>query len=225
MDILFPSSIYCICCGNIIDASRSYSLCDHCITHISWTLDGESEREGIRIIKCVDYGIYERSMIFSLKYDGNRFIAREIAKIMRDRLNALDDMRISEESVIVPVPIHPVKLFERGFNQAELIGKFLAKEVGIQYEDVLERNRYTVPMRGLGSEERTENVKGSIELKHEFKNIGGLRNKDIILVDDFFTTGSTARECAGALACLRPRSITFLAFAGRTWKSSGEDVE
>ena len=88
LDCIYPDSLYCICCGNIIDGSRSYSLCDHCMTHLHWTLEDPVTIKGIRLISCVEYGIYERSIIFALKYDGHKYIADTIGEIMADRIRS-----------------------------------------------------------------------------------------------------------------------------------------
>lgn len=213
MDAIFPQSLYCICCGNIIDKSRNYSICDHCMEHIRWNGDEPRDIDGMQVYRCVDYGIYERSMIFALKYDNHRYIARDIGRIMGDRMKA---ERILDHHLVVPVPLHPNKEALRGFNQSELIGKYFAKEMGWSMESALIRTRETKAMRGLGPEERGRNIEGSISLIKE--KIDLIRNKDIMLVDDFYTTGSTAGECMRALSAANPRSVSFIAFAGREWK-------
>lgn len=98
LQLLFPLSTYCICCGKPVDASRSYSICDHCIHHIMWgnihiDLEAESRRLGrpARLdsaVACMKYGLYERRLIFDLKYDGRTYVARAIGHIMADRLAA-----------------------------------------------------------------------------------------------------------------------------------------
>ena len=213
LGVVFPQSLYCICCGNIIDKSRNYSICDHCMEHIRWNVDDARYIDGMKVLRCVDYGIYERSIIFALKYDGHRYIARDIGRIMRDRIRASE---IKGEHLVIPVPLHPKKKAKRGFNQSELISKYFAGEMEWRMADVLMRTRETKAMRGLGPEERSKNIEGSIKLITE--NIDLIRNQDIMLVDDFYTTGSTARECMRALSIANPRSVTLLAFAGREWK-------
>lgn len=98
LQLLFPLSTYCICCGKPVDASRSHSICDHCIHHIMWgnihiDLEAESRRLGrpARLdsaVACMKYGLYERRLIFDLKYDGRTYVARAIGHIMADRLAA-----------------------------------------------------------------------------------------------------------------------------------------
>ena len=111
------------------------------------------------MMRCVQYGIYERTLIFSLKYNGKKYIAREIAKMMRDRLR---EARIDFD-VIVPVPMYAEKERARGFNHAALIGQYLGKEMGKpMVPDALRRTRQTRPMRGLSPEERKKNIAGSM---------------------------------------------------------------
>lgn len=211
LDLIFPPSLYCNCCGNLIDSTRTYNLCDHCISHVKW--DGAREPRiisGLKMLRCTEYGIYERSLIFGLKYNKKRYIARDIGKIMADRLS-LTGM---DFDVIIPVPLYKKKEQERGFNQAALMGKYLGKELGIPcIAHGLVRSRNTRAMRGLSPTERAENVRDSFALNTAFSK--QLEGKRILLIDDFYTTGSTARECAHALESCCPEEIVFLAFAAK----------
>ncbi len=221
LEYTFPPSLYCICCGNIIDETRTYNLCDYCMEHMGWNFDEVSVVNGLQILKCVEYGIYGRTLIFSLKYSDKKYIAGDIGKIMADRLNF---SRVDFD-FIVPVPLSRKKKSARGFNQSALIGKYLGKETGKpMIENLLVRNRETSPMRGLSPEERKQNIRGAISLDKKVFNKykDELCGKRILLIDDIYTTGSTAMECAGALNLTESESIIFLAFAGREFAN---DVE
>lgn len=210
LDLIFPSSLYCICCGNAIDETRTYNLCDHCIAHIKW--DGEDIKRvmGLDMLRCTEYGIYERTMIFSLKYNNKRYIARDIGQIMADRLELAE----YDFDIIIPVPLHRKKEKLRGFNQAGLIGKYMARATGrVCIEDALIRAHYTRPMRGLSQTERAENIRNQFAINEKYVKM--LQGKRIVLVDDFYTTGATARECASVLSSCNPESILFLAFAAK----------
>ncbi|MBQ7245647.1 MAG: ComF family protein [Firmicutes bacterium] len=217
-EVVFPHQLYCICCGNIIDSTRSYSLCDHCMEHIRWNVDEPRNIDGMRVMRCADYGIYERSIIFAFKYDGHKYIARDIARIMADRLRIEGFKSSDENMLIVPVPLHENKYLVRGFNQSKLIGKYLAKEMDLKLSDVLLRVHETKALRGLGAAERAETIAGSMELIKA--SIDLVQDKDIMLVDDFFTTGSTARECRRAIEKGKPKSVSLIAFAGREWREA-----
>ncbi len=210
LDLLYPPALYCSCCGNLIDESRSYHLCDHCIAHIRWDGEEPKEVDGMKVLRCVQYGLYERTLIFDLKYNGKTYIARDISEIMADRL-ALAEV---DFDVIVPVPMFGGKERERGFNQAALIGKYLGKRTGKPcYDHCLVRRESTRPMRGLSPTEREENVKGKFALSEKYDTM--LEGKRVLLIDDFYTTGSTARACHQALLKGAPSEVTFLAFAAK----------
>ena len=212
LDLLYPDPIYCICCGNLVDETRAYGLCDHCIRHMIWDTSEPEEKSGIESMRCCQYGIYERTLIFSLKYNGNRYIARHIAEIMRDKIKSVG--RDGDYDLIVPVPLHKRKIRKRGFNQAALIAKYLASYLGIEcLPDALIRVRETSPMRGLSKEERAENIKGCFELNNDIKE--KIEGKRVLLLDDIYTTGATASECRKTLEEGHPGSISFISFAAR----------
>lgn len=214
LDLLFPPSLYCICCGNLIDGTRTYNLCDHCMAHIRW--DGGPAREagGMKTLRCVQYGIYERTLIFSLKYNRKTWIARDIAKICADRLALAEADSGLEFDLIVPVPLYREKERKRGFNQAALIGRHLGRQLHKPcLERALIRRSDTRPMRGLSPEERKENVQGKFVLDSRFA--GQLQGRRVLLFDDFYTTGSTAAACRDALLAAEPAEVSFLAFAAK----------
>ena len=185
-------------------------MCDHCIDHIRW--DGSDARQvgGLKMYRCAQYGLYERTLIFSLKYNGKTYIAREIAEMMADRLELAE----ADFDVIVPVPMFAAKERKRGFNQAALMGRFLGKLTGKPcLEHGLLRLEATRPMRGLSPTERKENVKGKFAINEKYGKM--LEGKRVLLIDDFYTTGSTARECQKALEKASPGEVIFLAFAAK----------
>lgn len=210
MELIYPPSLYCVCCGNIIDNSRMYSLCDHCMNHMEWSGYEEKDKDGMRVMWCVHYSLYSRRMIFSLKYSGKRYISRVIAEIMRDKLELMEQ----DFDLIVPVPVSEERERQRGFNQVALAGKYLAKLTLTECIDhALLRIKDTRPMRGLSPQERQENIKGTIALNEKYGKM--LKGRKILLIDDFYTTGSTAGECYRALRKAEPESVRFLAFAAK----------
>ena len=177
--------------------------------HFRWDRSDGISSEDIKLIRCVSYGIYERSLIFDLKYRGKKHVARVIAEIMADKLLSLE----LEVDYIVPVPMFKEKEKNRGFNQTRLIADFLSKELACNVSDCLVRTRATRPMRGLSEEQRAENIKGSIAVASDFDGFD--KNARVAVLDDFYTTGSTARECIRALEDSGAEEIIFIAFASR----------
>jgi ComF family protein len=100
---------------------------------------------------------------------------------------------VDATDLLLPVPLHPRRLKGRGFNQALLLAQaFPAKPVG---REVLIRHRHTAPQVGLNPKERRANVKGAFAVAQP----ESVHGKNVLLIDDLFTTGATARECARVL--------------------------
>ena len=215
LELVFPSHLYCPICGNIIDETRPYSLCDHCRKHIGWRLEepyiSSVSGHPIRCISCCSYGMYERRLIFRLKYNKKKSTAVILGEIVADRLNYSD----LNYDFIVPVPMESSKERQRGFNHAFLIakeaGKLLEKPV---LEHVLVRIKKTQAMRGLGPSERRANVYGAFALGIDARKI---QNSRVLLLDDICTTFATGEECINTLLDANPESIDFIAFAARNF--------
>ena len=93
--------------------------------------------------------------------------------------------------LILPVPLHPRKQRERGYNQSELIVKTLSFQLNIEYRnDLLKRKKYTISQTTLNKNERIQNVNDAFFCSEN------LQNKTILIVDDVITTGSTLKACA-----------------------------
>ena len=110
--------------------------------------------------------------------------------------------------------MNPTKERARGFNQAALIAKHLGRLTGADsVPGALRRTRDTRPMRGLSPTEREENIRGSIE--PDMETAERIRGRTVLLLDDFYTTGSTALECRKALMHAEPADVIFIAFAAK----------
>lgn len=133
-------------------------------------------------------------VIHAFKYKGKTATGEILGKMMADHV--YPDFSIADYTLMVPVPLHPKRLRERGFNQAVILAREIAKRFSISLDYLTLRRRvFTEPQVSLGKERRTANVKGAFAVKNGKK----VEGQKIILVDDVYTTGSTVKECAGAL--------------------------
>ncbi len=211
LDLIYPPGLYCIICGNLIDASRPYELCDHCREHIDWKLNGNTSIRGTECLSCCGYGMYERRLIFRLKYNKKKSTAKVIGEIMTDRIKKAD----LQFDLIIPVPMEKSKEKKRGFNHAYLIAQEVGKNLGKPVlEHGLVRIKKTKAMRGLGPSERRENISGAFILGRSAQNISG---KNVLLLDDISTTFATGEECVKVLRSGNPREVCFVAFAARNF--------
>ena len=158
-------------------------------------------------------GIYEgalRDLVRHLKYqkkmDALPCLQTFLHAVEEDFFRAAD---VSPHPVAVPVPLFAAKEKKRGFNQTELIFKDWLKEHAIPMERLLVRTRATKPQYGLSKEERRENLRGAFSVPAEKQQ--DVRGRDVLLLDDIYTTGVTCAECARALKKAGARNIIVLA--------------
>lgn len=133
-------------------------------------------------------------IIHSLKYKKHFRVGTYFGKIIGNQIN--DKIRAWKINLILPVPLHYAKKAERGYNQSEFIAKGISSFTGIEWDrKTIKRKRYTETQTHLTAEERQTNVKDAFEIKNRKK----VKGKNILLVDDVITTGSTISECANQL--------------------------
>jgi ComF family protein len=126
-----------------------------------------------------------------MKYGGQFHLRRILADWLWE---AFSDPRIQEEpyDAIVPIPLHPARLRERGFNQAQAIGEIVARRTTVSLLPSLQRRHYTETQTRFDRKDRMRNLRNAFALRESMPVIG----KKILLVDDVLTTGSTLHECA-----------------------------
>lgn len=236
LDLLYPSDLYCICCHKIIDGSRPYHLCNDCMKSIKW-IDGklcekcgkilspnnpgsicfnckQNEHSFNRGYTCSEYGMQNRSMVYSLKYDEHPEIAKVIAEIMVDRMSELftkEELK-SKYNLLIPVPVSREKMQMRGYNQAALIAKYLSRKTDLRYEgEILKRDKDTSAMKGLDPMQRRNNIKGSFSVLPWHTDT--VKGQSCLIVDDIVTTGTTVDEIAMVLYENGAKQVDFISFA------------
>ena len=154
-------------------------------------------------LRAVAYGSYDgglRELIHLLKYNGVRPAAGVLGRILAEAIAGLEGEFGAEKILVIPVPLYKGKRRQRGFNQAELIAHAALKactagERLLLATDTLLRTRATQSQIGLTSHQRRENMRGAFAVARAAEVTG----REIVLVDDVYTTGTTATECARVL--------------------------
>lgn len=229
-DIFFPSNIYCICCNAIIDDSMEYSICSQCFDKFQWVGDKTCKKCGKRLdenywrdtcedclttehifdrgFTCTQYGLYEKNLMMKFKYSNITYLGKKLGKIMYDRF-AIENLEIDG---IIVVPIHLNRLKKRGYNQVEILASTIAKCSGKPLlSNVLGRKKDTIPMNGLGIDERKSNVEDAFFIKESKSHI--IKDKNILIIDDIYTTGSTVDACAKELKAKGANKVYTLTFS------------
>ncbi len=141
---------------------------------------------------CASFTGVARAAIHALKYDGEQRLAAPLGALLARRWNRAG----ADGDVLVPVPVHPERLRERGFNQAALLAVHAGRSLGLPVVSALRREQATVAQHGLGRGARRRNVGGAFLPDRPAAAVAG---RSVVLVDDVVTTGATLSACAAAL--------------------------
>jgi ComF family protein len=246
--VLFPSD--CRICGAPLIRISRLPVCEECLDAICPIADGVCSVCGERLFsayaaagdslcglcrrtdppfaRAAAYGSYEgglRELIHLLKFGGVRPAANVLGRMLAEALSSLESEFAASSLAVVPVPLHRTKLRQRGFNQAEMIARVALK---IKSPDnrlhvcagVLERKRETTSQIGLTRHQRRENLRGAFAVLQP----EAVKGREVLVVDDVFTTGATASECARVLRRAGATKV-WVATVARTLKISAQVVE
>lgn len=149
-----------------------------------------------------------QKILHAIKYKGNYELATLIGKWYAEDIAA--DAAVMQSACIIPVPLHPLKYKQRGYNQSEEFAKGLAEGLSIPLStDLLKRKEFTTTQTRKARFERWENV----EDKFEVDWFHTLKGKHVTLVDDVITTGATIEACCQALKEIEGIKINVLSIA------------
>ena len=203
IDFFLPR--FCPACNKKLSESEK-CICDECFSTIKRAdadrLNSEFERKftSTKIISgFTSLFVFEKdkalqSLIHSIKYNKRFLNAKFLGNLISSELGEkIIDWNID---VILPIPLHHLKKAERGYNQSEFIVKGMSSKLRIPYTTrALKRVRYTESQTAFNLEQREKNISNAFKVKNKNKIIG----KNILIVDDVITTGSTIGECGKAL--------------------------
>jgi ComF family protein len=212
----------CTVCGErlfspyAIAAASGESLCGMC------------RRTAPLFVRAAAYGSYEsglRELIHLLKFGGVRPAANVLGRMLAEAIAALAPEFPADSVIVVPVPLHRAKRHQRGFNQSELIARAALKISPSRDHlhlctEALERKRETASQIGLTGHQRRENLRGAFGVARPEL----VKGREVLVVDDVYTTGATVSECARVLHRAGAPKI-WVATVARTLKISAQHVE
>ncbi|WP_051124799.1 ComF family protein [Sphingomonas sp. PAMC 26605] len=156
------------------------------------------------IYAAVAYGEVARGVALRLKYGGRTALAETVGRQMARLLPAGADL-------LVPVPLHRWRLWERGFNQAALIAAAITRACGVPHDPlVLRRVRATPPLRAMGARARARAVAGVFRVVDPHARV---RGRSVVLVDDIYTSGATTDACVRTLLRAGAATVSIVCWA------------
>jgi len=234
LNFVFP--LNCKICKKPIRESKGYSICENCFKTIELIEQPYCIKCGKplvptdvfkqnREILCLDCkkkkysfkfsrstGVYDKVLkkcIHLFKYYGEKKLAKPLGKLMVDYLLKNNDFE-NEFELIIPVPLHKNDLKKRGFNQSVLLSKVIGDYFSIPVgESVLIKKKLTPFQVNLSKKEREKNILRSFSVEKPEE----IKGKNILILDDVFTTGATVEECAKELMKARAKNIFVLTLA------------
>lgn len=191
------------------------------------TLCGLCRRLQPPYVKATAYGSYEsglRELIHLLKYERVRPAANVLGRMLAEAIADLRDWFQAAQVLVIPVPLHSRKQRQRGYNQSELIAraalKLMASGSFQMGAGILERRRETQSQIGLSSHQRRGNIRGAFAVVQS----DAIASREILLVDDVITTGTTVSECARVLRRAGASKV-YVATVARTLKFEVQTAE
>ena len=179
MNLILP--VRCALCSTYLEAE--IGLCAKCQAKL-----GASKNEGNIVHLGAYHGHLERA-VRALKFGKNRNVAVPLGRRLAQGIQEAD----WKVDGIVPIPLFVLRQQTRGYNQARELAKSLAAELDVPKLEALKRVKSTKRQAKLGKTERISNVREAFEV------VGNVRGLELVLVDDVYTSGATATECALAL--------------------------
>lgn len=217
-------------CGAYIgEKAKQGCLCDNCLNHLPRTEQAELRQnetemalagntsdkiaamKTMHLERAATFLFFEkeqpiRDVIHKMKYADQPMIGYQLGRQAAMEMQYTDFF--DGIDVIVPIPLHPRRLRERGYNQSEYIAKGISEIIGAPVDTTHVTRRRNTPQQALQSgEERVSNVADAFAVNHPEQ----LYHKHILLVDDLITTGETVRSCLKAMK--RFRGTTYSVFA------------
>ena len=205
--LLYPSRAVCMGCDSQSGFPRPW-LCEACRVRLAESWVGAAKPPEGGLFEGADYAYRyvgpAGSMVRNLKYRGVWRLAEPMGRHMA---RAFETIQPTGADCVVPVPMHPKRLRQRGFNHAEKLAEQAAANLRLPVLKALARTRNTRQQARLSGAERRANLDGAFTLDMDVKG------RRVVLVDDVCTTGTTASTCAQTLLDGGASAVFLLCFA------------
>lgn len=205
-ELTFVSDPHCNCCGIpfAIDNTIGFEtendfLCGQCLS---------TQRHFDKAKSIFVYNEGSRKMILAFKHGDALHLHTTLAPLLVN----LGKNFCKPDSILVPIPLHWLRLVNRRYNQSAILANAMSKISGqVCWSDALIRVRHTPPQGHKSAKDRHQNVAGAFKMNSNYQD--KIKDKNIVLVDDVFTTGATLDECSKVLKSTGVASVNILTVA------------
>lgn len=185
----------CLKCGDVLSDGKL--KCEFC-NGFNYAFDSSRS--------IFHYNEVSSNLVKGFKYGGRKYYSKHMAKLITEDLSIFKNI-----DIITFVPISKNRERVRGFNQAEELAKEISLIVGISVKNLLLKTFDNKHQAGLNQKDRLENLKGTFKLNDLMSN--EIKGKNILIIDDVFTTGATLSECASIIKMSGCKKVCALTFA------------
>lgn len=208
-----PRGFLCEPCEQTLSGLEEHPACDRCGAPLATDLapcpfcQGKGLSPLHSVLRLGTFSDPLKGLIHHMKYHRQWALAEHLARRLLEQKKIAE--LLERADVLVPVPLHFLRQFGRGFNQAEIIAGQIARDSGKPMVRAVARIRHTPSQTQLTKEERRQNVRKAFRLLKP----DAIRGKHVVLIDDVMTTGATLQTVARTLRPARPASIAALVLA------------
>ena len=199
LDYIFPPT--CTICNKF---GQAY-LCKECEKELEKYLYNNKEKDVFHLFV---YKEIIREKMIQFKFNDKSYMYHMFCEIFVKNKKACEFLKSYD--IIIPVPIHKKRKHQRGYNQSELIARELASKLGVTiYTDILKKTKNTKPQSLLDAKDRKKNTQGVYIVENSEK----IKNKNVVILDDIYTTGATVNECKKMIKLAGAKNVGILTIA------------
>ena len=198
-ELVFPDN--CLLCRHFLNSRHQRQLCTSCHAQLVFNptpFSRQSVSSSFAFDQAWSVCLYNepaQKLLHAFKYNSKTSLCKTFVPLMIDSIDR-HHIPIQKFDLIIPIPLHPVRLRERGYNQSALLSVALSRHYGILHtQDLIVRQKKTHTQTELGAKQRWTNMEGAFRIKSPTD----VESKSILLIDDLYTTGATVHSAAETL--------------------------
>jgi len=212
-ELIFPDN--CLLCRQFLNSRHQRQLCTKCLGSLVFNptpFSRQTTPGAFALTQAWSACLYNepaQKLLHAFKYNSKTSLCKTFVPLMIDFIDRYS-LPLQKFDLISPIPLHPVRLRERGYNQSALLSLALSRHYGILHtENLLIRHKKTRTQTQLGLKQRWTNMEGAFRIKNPMD----VEGKSVVLIDDLYTTGATVHSAAQALKTAGATRVCVLTFS------------